>query len=199
MDSDDLSPRRRPARDANAVIPTGVLAMLMFVACEIMFFAGLISARFVASATQAGWPPPGQPRLPIGTTAFNSLILLGSGVALYAAQRALSQGGGGWRVVLSRLRLAIGLGGLFLLFQGAEWARLLHYGLTLQSSAYGSFFYLIIGAHAVHVMAALLVMALVYRGLARGRIPVSRFWAAQVFWYFVVGLWPVLYVLVYLV
>lgn len=182
----------------SGVIPAGVLGMLLFVGCEIMFFAGLISARFVASASLVGWPPLGQPRLPIATTACNSLILLASGVVLYTAQRLLSRSAP-WGIVMPRIRLAIGLGAAFVLFQGIEWARLLHYGLTLQSSAYGSFFYLIIGAHAVHVMAALLVLALVSRGLDTGRVPVTRFWAAQVFWYFVVALWPVLYVLVYIV
>ena len=47
------------------ILPNGVLGMLIFVATEIMFFSGLISA-FVIGKSNAigGWPPPGQPRLP---------------------------------------------------------------------------------------------------------------------------------------
>ena len=86
----------------------------------------------------------------------------------------------------------------FAAVQRMEWTRLIHYGLTLQSSSYGSFFYLIIGAHALHAVAALVLMMHVYHTFANGTLRVSRFWAAQVFWYFVVGLWPFLYVLVYL-
>ena len=46
---------------------------------------------------------------------------------------------------------------------------------------------------------ALGLLAYVYHTFVSGTLRLSRFWAAQVFWYFVVGLWPVLYVLVYLV
>ncbi|MGB5702243.1 MAG: cytochrome c oxidase subunit 3, partial [Polyangiales bacterium] len=64
------------------VVPSGVLGMLMFVATEIMFFSGLISA-FVIGKSNAigGWPPPGQPRLPVEETALNTAALLASGVA----------------------------------------------------------------------------------------------------------------------
>jgi heme/copper-type cytochrome/quinol oxidase subunit 3 len=65
-------------------------------------------------------------------------------------------------------------------------------------STYGSLFYLIIGAHALHVMIALVVLLFVYTRLKQGRLTNGAFGAARVFWYFVVGLWPVLYILVYL-
>ena len=62
-----------PARRA-PVLPNGVLGMLIFVATEIMFFSGLISA-FVIGKSNAigGWPPPGQPRL-IGADASHAWI-----------------------------------------------------------------------------------------------------------------------------
>ena len=71
-------PRRVPA------IPSAVLAMLIFVVAEVMFFAGVLSAyTIVKSGTLPGmWPPPGQPRLPAGETAFNTAALLMSGVVL---------------------------------------------------------------------------------------------------------------------
>ena len=55
--------------------------MIIFVATEIMFFAGLMSAHTIAKATVLGgvWPPPGQPRLPVERTAINTAILLLSG------------------------------------------------------------------------------------------------------------------------
>mgnify|MGYP002842460288 CR=1 FL=1 len=65
-------------------------------------------------------------------------------------------------------------------------------------STYGSLFYLIIGAHALHVMIALGVLLFVYTRLKQGRLTNGAFGAARVFWHFVVGLWPVLYILVYL-
>lgn len=178
-------------------MPDSVLAMLFFVACEIMFFAALISAQFVVRGSALQWPPPDQPRLPLLTTAANSVALLASGLFLWMASRSMRRSAPA-RVTGRHLCWAMGLGVLFVAVQGAEWTRLIHYGLTLQSSSYGSFFYLIIGAHAAHAVIALALLAHVYFTFVNGTLRVSRFWAAQVFWYFVVGVWPFLYVLVYL-
>ena len=82
--------------------------------------------------------------------------------------------------------------------QGVEWARLVAQGLTLTSSTLGSFFYLIVGLHALHAIAALCVLVYTWRRLERGWLAQDQLAAAQVFWYFVVGLWPVLYGVVYL-
>ena len=64
------------------VVPTPVLGMLIFVIAETMMFAGLISAFTIVKAGALGWPPPGQPRLPVEATAFNTAVLL-----LSAAER----------------------------------------------------------------------------------------------------------------
>lgn len=185
----------RPLR--RQVAPNSVLGMLFFVACEIMFFAALVSARFVVKGTTSYWPPPDQPRLPVWTTAFNSVALLISGVLLFRAARAFRRSES-HSVTLRLLTGALATGLLFVLLQGSEWVRLISYGLTLRSSVYGSFFYLIIGAHALHAIIALALLAHVWHALNHGRLRAPRFWAAEVFWYFVVGVWPFLYVLVYL-
>jgi heme/copper-type cytochrome/quinol oxidase subunit 3 len=126
--------------------------------------------------------------------AFNTVALLASGVALFLAQRSFSD------PVRSRrwLLAALGLGGFFVLFQGFEWVQLIGQGLTLTSSTHGSFFYLIVGAHALHAVAALLALLWVFVRMTRSQLVRPQFQAVQVFWYFVVGIWPVLYLQVYL-
>src|SRR5262249_8264463 len=69
------------------LIPSAVMGMLIFVLTELMLFSGLISAFVIVRAGAMIWPPPGQPRLPLQATAFNTLVLLASGVALFLAQR----------------------------------------------------------------------------------------------------------------
>ena len=187
-------PRRYARR---VVVPDAVLGMLIFVACEVMFFAALISAQFVVRGSAQEWPPFGQPRLPLLTTAGNTLVLLASGVFLWMAARAMRQSAA-HQTTAKYLRLALILGSVFVAIQGMEWVKLIHFGLTLQSSSYGSFFYLIIGLHALHAVIALGMLAYVYHTLANGTLRLPRFWAAQVFWYFVVGLWPFLYLTVYI-
>ena len=52
--------------------------------------------------------------------------------------------------------------------------------------------------HAIHAVAALIFLVRSYLKLTRHQLSRSTFAAAQVFWYFVVGLWPILYLRVYL-
>ncbi len=178
------------------IIPNAVLGMLIFVMCEAMMFAGLISAFTIVRTSALGaWPPPGQPRLPLEETAINTAALLLSGVLLYLAHRAFRREP---RSASRLLLISIGLGAFFVVFQGFEWAALIREGLTLTSSNHGSFFYLIVGMHALHAVAALIVLVYVWDRLRRSGPASSLFYGAQVFWYFVVGLWPILYLRVYL-
>jgi len=176
------------------LLANAVLAVLIFVFTEIMLFAGLISAFTITRASALEWPPPGQPRLPVEETAVNTAALLLSGLLLFAAGRMFQREAA--RAVLPFL-LSFLLGGFFVVFQGAEWLALVREGLTLTSSTHGSFFYLIIGLHALHVVAALIALGYVGRCLWRGTLTPSTFSAARIFWYFVVSVWPLLYWRVY--
>ena len=114
------------------------VAMLFLIAGEVMFFAGLVSGFFVLRLAAPLWPPPLQPRLPLLVTGFNTGILLVSSLAMVGASRAMRARDG---VRLRRgLAASAILGALFLAIQGYEWLRLIHYGLTVSSGAYGATF-----------------------------------------------------------
>jgi cytochrome c oxidase subunit 3 len=162
-----------------------------------MLFAGLISAFLIIKSQAAGgiWPPLGQPRLPAGETAINTVALLLSGLALIIAHRRLAAD----PAKAKRLFLgSILLGIFFVVFQGVEWSALIAQGLTLTSSAHGSFFYLIIGTHALHAVAAIFALVYVYWRMGRPGFSPVPFYVAETLWYFVVGVWPILYWQVYL-
>ena len=171
--------------------------MAVFVFTEAMLFAGFLSAYLIVrnSVAPGSWPPADQPRLPFERTALNTAALLASGVLVVLSQRALRR----QDVGAARMSLSLGalLGAVFVLLQGAEWAGLLRQGLTLSSSQVGGFFYLIIGCHAVHAVGALTLLVWCWIGLMAGRLPPGRFAAAQLLWYFVVLVWPVLWLVVY--
>jgi len=177
------------------ILPNAVMGMLIFVVTEVMFFSGLISAFLIVKGAAAEWPPPGQPRLPVEATALNTAALLVSGFVLFLAGRAFDESPQRAR---RPLLVATLLGALFVGFQGVEWVRLIGEGLTLTSGLLGSFFYLIVGLHGLHALAALTAMTWAYGRLVRGSLPYSSLAPIQIFWYFVVGVWPVLYYLVYL-
>lgn len=176
------------------LIPSGVMGMLIFVLAELMFFAGLISAFTITRASALVWPPPGQPRLPFERTAFNTALLVASGLLLLWTRRSYGRD----RAAARRpMLLAMLFGAAFVGLQGVEWLALIREGLTLTSSTLGSFFYLIVGLHALHAVVALGVLAYAWQRLRGGWLASSQLAAAEVFWYFVVGLWPVLYGTVY--
>lgn len=184
-------PRRRGFAD-----PV-LFGMGVFVFTEVMVFAAFISAYLIVrnAAPPGSWPPADQPRLPFERTAWNTLALLASGVLVAISNRAYRlHGPAGLRPPLTA---GMALGALFVVLQGAEWAALLRQGLTLSSSQIGSFFYLIIGFHAVHAICALGVLVWVWTGLMTRHFSVARFGAAQLFWYFVVLVWPALWLVVY--
>ena len=186
---------RRAAPRRQAIGPNAVVGMLIFIVTELMMFAGFISAFSITRAAYRTWPPIGQPRLPVTATLLNSAALLLSGVLLFLAHRAYAkQPARAGRFMLASLLL----GTFFVLFQGYEWAQLLAEGLTMTSSNHGAFFYLIVGIHALHAVAAILALAVMYFKFTRGTLQRSTFLATQIFWYFVVGVWPVLYLRVYL-
>jgi heme/copper-type cytochrome/quinol oxidase subunit 3 len=173
--------------------------MLVFLGAEAMFFAGLIGAFLVFRLGSLTWPPAGQPRLPVGVTAVNTVILLLSAYTMYRALRAIR--GGSRRGLAGGLLATALLGALFLGVQGVEWVRLIHFGLTLSTGVYGATFYTLIGTHGLHVLGAVLWLAVVLVGVTRNRFSAARHVAVELcgmYWYFVVGLWPILFGLVYL-
>jgi cytochrome c oxidase subunit 3 len=188
-------PQRRPV-----VIENGAIGMLLFVVCEIMMFAGLVSAFTIAKANAGGvWPPMGQPRLPLEETAINTIALLVSGVLIAYTAQLFKKSAMEPSLKANRILLVgILLGVFFVGFQGMEWLALLKEGLTLTSSQHGSFFYLIVGMHAIHAVGAILFLGVCWVNANRGVLGTSALSAACVLWYFVVGVWPFLYLTLYL-
>jgi cytochrome c oxidase subunit 3 len=172
------------------------LAIVIVITAESMLFAGLIGMYLVFRLSQA-WPPPDLPRLPVGVAALNTVVLFASLVPLTRALRGArahdATGRGG-------VQIAALLGALFLTVQGVEWLRLLAHGLTPASSVYGGTFYLLIGCHGLHVLAAVIWLG-VLAVLERRARPTWSSWAGlemcTLYWYFVCGLWAVLFPLVY--
>ncbi len=186
----------RPRRE---IVPSPVMAVIMVIIVEAMFFGGLISAYILAKIAEVEWPPAGQPRLPFWLTFSNMLVLLASGVLMYQFLKSYKSG----NKSLKYLLLSAVLGLIFFLVQGFEWMRILLFGIKTEPSLFGSFFYTLIGMHGLHVLAGLLVIRYLYKYLKRPnkteeqKIHVAT--AAALFWFFVVLLWPVLYYLTYLV
>ena len=65
-------PPAPPVRPNTPIGNNAWLAVVMFLGAEAMFFAGLIGAFLVFRVGSVVWPPPFQPRLPLGVIMSSS-------------------------------------------------------------------------------------------------------------------------------
>ncbi len=177
------------------LIPDQLFGMLIFVFTEVMFFTALVSAFVVIKGSRANWEIPAGVTLPVILTAYNTGVLLLSGIMLWLVGRAI-RAGKSLGEIRSFLSYGIMFGTFFVAVQGYEWTQLLGYGLTMGSSIFGACFFLLIGSHALHALAGIGLMLYLYVRLGR-TLALGDCQAVQVFWFFVVGVWPFLYALLY--
>lgn len=190
----DIQPRPvRPSRQA--LMGNAVLGMSVFVITELMFFTALVSAFNVIRVDIRGWGPPQNVTLPVLATAFNTFILLTSGVLCFFADRRMQQGQKEKAAALLSQAAILGL--CFVSFQGIEWVKLLKYGMTMTSGVFGATFFLLIGSHALHAVMGIMGLGWGYYLASKNRLTADGLRALVIFWAFVVGIWPILYRLVY--
>lgn len=192
--------RARPRTPAPAApgLRNEQIAVVMLLVAETMFFAGLIGAFILFRFGSVVWPPPDLPALPLAVTWANTTVLLASAGTMWWALNAARAGNAAG--LTKWVTVTLLLGALFLAVQGAEWARLIGHGLTLSSGMYGATFYTLIGAHALHVVAAILWLAFIWNRCRAGRYTAAEHVGVQVcatYWFFVCALWVVLFGLVY--
>ena len=195
------SPARPAQPETQPGMPMEILGMYLFIASELIIFITLLFILFwLRSGLVADWPPPDQPRLPIGITGINTVFLLVSGYTMHRAYRAVKRNTS--RQLTRWLMITCVLGVVFLTVQGFEWIRLIRFGLSMTSSLYGAMFYTIIGLHAVHVFVTVLALLYLWVRSSTGAYTAEKHSGVvlgYMFWLFVVLIWPILYVLVYLV
>jgi heme/copper-type cytochrome/quinol oxidase subunit 3 len=183
------------AQSRAPVISNAVLGTVIFVMVEVMFFAGLISAYTVIRAG-AGlrWVPPLDVRLPVDSTLLNTAFLLISGILMVLAVLWFSKSRDKSRFAFLGTIL---LGTTFVVLQGQEWIKLLSLGMTIGTGVFASTFFLLIGAHGLHAISAIIAMLYLLLWIAQGRCRLDHMQAMMVYWLFIVGIWPILYRLVY--
>ena len=85
MTSGTLTMPRRPVvhpAEYEPAVSNTKLAIVIVIVGEAMLFAGMVGMYLVFRLAAPAWPPPDLPRLPIGITALNTLVLLASVIYL---------------------------------------------------------------------------------------------------------------------
>jgi cytochrome c oxidase subunit 3 len=185
---------------------------IVWLSSELMFFAGLFAAYFtVKNVTPALWDQETQ-LLNVPFAAVNTSILVLSSLTCQFGVFAAERGRPGRTGTLLQFRkwgmrewfvLTYVMGAIFIGGQAFEYAELVHEGVTIPSSAYGSLFYLATGFHGIHVVGGLLAFLLVI-----GRTFVARKFTHEqavsaivvsYYWHFVDIVWVALFATIYLI
>lgn len=186
-------------RLGNLGINVQKLGMWLFLASEVMFFTGLIGSYIVLRFGSPTWPAPGQ-ILNVPLTAFNTFVLICSSVTMVKAFAAIEDGNQGG--LKKWLFATVCLGLLFLSIQGYEYQKLLHHGLTITGSLYGSCFYTLTGFHGAHVSIGVLCMMFTTLKAFLGRYSQEYHYGVEImglYWHFVDLVWIILFTIVYLI
>src|ERR1044072_5028001 len=126
------------------------IGMWVGLASVAMMFTSLSSAYIVRSASSNDWTPLPMPRVLLLSTA----LILASSFTLEVARRKVRAG---LSALYKRwLLVTVILGLAFLVAQLFAWRVLVRQGIYLASNPHSSFFYLLTGAHALHLMGGLL-------------------------------------------
>ncbi len=169
---------RRPDGGSDRRYYTGMYAALGGI---VMLFTAFTSAYVVRKGLSDDWKPFSMPPL----VWWNTAALLASGFALEKARRAFPK-----MVALGRWWwTATALGVLFLVGQLWLWRQLAAAGVYLSSNPSSSFFYVLTGAHGLHLLGG--VVALLWLGykLRLGRLSRTAADVMAVYWHFMDGLW----------
>jgi cytochrome c oxidase subunit III len=139
------------------------------------------------------------PREVLETPIFYTVCLLSSSLTIHFAVKRLEHGRRGEFLFLWVLTIA--LGALFLYGTGQEWHRLIYeHGLTVSTNLFGTTYYSLVGLHAFHVTAGLIMLSIVlFFGLA-GRVgpeQSARVDVLSMYWHFVDAVWVVVFTVVY--
>ncbi|MBA2264090.1 MAG: heme-copper oxidase subunit III [Chloroflexi bacterium] len=179
-------------------MPTALVGMLLFIASEVMFFAGLFATYFNARATSPGeWgPPAGAHELDLPLAAVLTAILVASSFTMQFGVWAIRRGD------IGKLRLwtaiTLGLGVLFLSGQLYDYSVL---GFGIGDGVFGTVFYTLTGFHGAHVFGGAvgltIVLARAWRGQfsARNHVAVE---AVSMYWHFVDVVWIGVFSVIYL-
>ena len=185
---------------------------IIWLSSELMFFAALFAAYFtVRSVSPELWAQETE-KLNVPFSTVNTIILVLSSVTcqlgVFAAERGqVGRSGSVLKVSGWGLRewfvLTYVMGAVFIGGQALEYAELVHEGVTIPSSAYGTLFYLATGFHGLHVTGGLIAFLFVLgRTFLAKKFTHEQAVSAIVvsyYWHFVDVVWIALFATVYLI
>lgn len=190
-----------PREDVHAAEPFRMsavkFAMWLFLASEVMFFAGLLGSylvlrfshpdRFSEEALHLNWP----------LATFNTVVLIGSSLTMALAVSA-AQAGQAPRTARF-LGLTFVLGVVFLIVKAIEYGTKIQLGILPSTSLFYASYFTMTGCHALHLIGGLVPVTVVGLRALRGRVDGGKVELVGLYWHFVDLVWIFLFPLLYLI
>ncbi|XJZ28817.1 cytochrome aa3 quinol oxidase subunit III [Bacillota bacterium Lsc_1132] len=175
-----------------------ILGFWIFLGAEIILFATLFATFSVLSSRYAGGPTP-KDLFDIKGVMIETVLLLTSsftcGIAIYEMRRQNKKGLLTWLVVT----LLLGAG--FVGMEITEFVNYVHEGATMQTSAFLSSFFVLLGTHGLHVSigigwATMVIIQILKRGLTP--VTARKTFIIGLYWHFLDVVWIFIFTFVYL-
>ena len=192
------TPQRVPALNRPNVVSVGTI---VFLAQELMFFAGLFAMYFTSRANgmQGDWTEhTALVNVPLGIIV--TIVLVSSSVTaqigVFAAERGDVYGLRKW------FTITVVLGVVFLGLVAFEWYEMITHGITIQASVYGSVFYILTGFHMAHVTAGIIAFIVVLLRISKSKFTPAQATAAMAvsyYWHFVDIIWIGVFIIIYFI
>ena len=181
---------------------------IVWLGSEVMFFAGLFAIYFTLRTSLPQLWAESTQLLNVPYALGNTIILVLSSFTcqfgVFAAER-LQARATGWRPsqwgMVEWFFLTYAMGAVFVTGQVFEYANLVSEGVAINSSAYGSAFYLTTGFHALHVtgglIAFLLTIGRAFAVRTFGHREATTAIVVSYYWHFVDVVWIALVLVIY--
>ncbi|NHM32680.1 cytochrome aa3 quinol oxidase subunit III [Neobacillus terrae] len=175
-----------------------ILGFWIFLGAEIVLFATLFATYSVLKARYAGGPTPNDLFEIKGILTETILLLTSSftcGLAIFEMRRNNRNGLVAWMIVT----LLLGAG--FVFMEITEFINYVHEGATMQTSAFLSSFFVLLGTHGLHVSmgigwATMIIIQLIRRGLTP--TTARKTFIIGLYWHFLDVVWIFIFTFVYL-
>jgi cytochrome c oxidase subunit 3 len=193
------SKKRGDFRDPEANANRYRIGMWVGLASVAMMFTSLSSAYIVRAGSANDWVSLPMPKILLASTA----LILGSSITIEIARRKLKSSLSGPYAKWLFFTVLLGIG--FVVAQVFAWRQLARQGIYLASNPHSSFFYLLTGAHAVHLLGGLLGLTFLWlrsrRQVTETALAAKRRAATDavtIYWHFMDALWIYLFLLLFL-
>lgn len=175
---------------------TSGFGMIVFLASDVMLFAGFFGAYFLLRATTSPWPAA-DVDLNVPRTAVFTLTLAASSLTLIAGERAFRRND--LRGLRRWILITMALGAAFLLNQLLDYTQIPY---RISTNVYGSTYWMLTGLHTAHVTVGLCALGLLFVRAARAR-HVGAVGPAvsttSAFWHLVDVIWIFLFVVIWII